>query len=155
MTFCTIISETSNTGCEWSFRRIQIVYVKSVMHISYYWKYPGYCMRFYFVFDVIEICYIRRDNRYPTTLILSSKIICVLWQMRWSVTGHSVYVEGVHYLYYSLTIMNMTSRQEHDCQIWCALVAAICQDPALKLGRVHHKTRQLGRPRSPANRFRI
>ena len=46
MTFSEIISKTSNTGCVdlWSFQRITIVHIASVMYISYYRQYPAYCM---------------------------------------------------------------------------------------------------------------
>ena len=90
------------------------------------------------LFYVIGRYYIIRDIRYPSTLILSSKIMYryVLWQMRCSVTKHSSTArEGV--LYFKL--MNKTSWQEHFWQISGALVAALCQDPVLKLVRVHDK----------------
>ena len=44
MTFPAIIFKTSNTGCVWSFQRIPIVHIESVMYISYYRQYAAYCM---------------------------------------------------------------------------------------------------------------
>ena len=65
----------ASTGCVWSFQRIPIVHIESVMYIM---QYPAHCM------PLILSCWkIISDIRNPSTLILSSEIMYryVLWQM--------------------------------------------------------------------------
>ena len=44
-----VLGKTSTTGCVWSFRRIAIVHIGSIMHISHYRQYPAYLYATYFM----------------------------------------------------------------------------------------------------------
>ena len=135
MTFRAIITKTSNNVCVWSFHRIAIVHIESVMYISYYRKYPAYCMP-------LILCYwkILHNMLYINIDIIkynNAPVCFFLWRMRCSVTEHSSTARGGGVCYFKL--MNKTSWQELFWQISGALVAALCQDSVLKLVRVHDK----------------
>ena len=138
MPFPAIISKTSNTGCVWSFQRIPIVHIESVICILVIIGIIPLivCHLFY----VVGRYYIIPDIRNPSTLILSSEIMYryVLWQIRCSLTEHSSTARGGGGVFY-FKLMNKTSWQEHFWQMSGALDAALCQDPSLKLVRVHDK----------------
>ena len=102
MTFRAIISETSNTVCVWSWWRIAIMYTLEELFILVIIGNIPLIIHVCHLFYVIGRYYIIRDIRYPSTLILSSKIMYryVLWRMRCSVTEHSSTAWGANFFNY-------------------------------------------------------
>ena len=99
--------------CVWSFHRIALIHIESVMYISYYRQYPAYCMP-------LILCYwkILNNMLYINIDIIkynNAPVCFFLWRMRCSAREHSSTARGGYGgggVFY-LKLINKTSWQEH------------------------------------------